>query len=255
MKLVASRTVAQIQTLLKGLGFYSGNVDGGYGPLTSQAVARFQYSRWLKVDGGWGIASDGTGFPVGTAFGVDYSFARPDPAQLASRGVKFALRYLYQLTWSQGVSKGLSRAEFDALLAAGIKVPAYLYEESAEDIISGFEVGAAQARKAEEHRIREGLPFRPIIFNVDKSVPDSALPGIIEGLKGAASVIGPDRVWVYGGYNVVKAAFDAGVISGAFQTYAWSNGQWDPRAQFQQWSNGQWGDIGLVDFCRATVAL
>lgn len=34
-----------------------------------------------------------------------------------------------------------------------------------------------------------------------------------------------------------------------FQTYAWSNGQWDTRAQLQQWANGQWGDT--VDFTRA----
>lgn len=248
------RPVTDIQNELIELGFLpEGSADGAYGPQTSQAVAKFQQTRWLTADGIYGEASDGTLFPPeGSTFGADYSFARPDLDLLYSRGVRFLFRYLFQLTWSQGISKGLSNAEYDAIIDAGIDVPAYLYEEAATDIISGFAVGAEQARRAEAHRLREGLPEKPIIFNVDRSIHELEFPGVIEGLKGAASVVGFDRVWLYGGYPIVRAAFDAGVIANAFQTYAWSGGNWDPRAEYHQWANGQDWD-GLIDFCRKVV--
>ena len=46
------------------------------------------------------------------------------------------------------------------------------------------------------------------------------------------------RTGAYGGYYVIKRAFDAGKITWGWQTYAWSGGQWDARAQFRQTSNG-----------------
>lgn len=43
--------VTQIQTKLKQLGFYTGNVDGIFGLQTQKAVRAFQQSRGLAVDG------------------------------------------------------------------------------------------------------------------------------------------------------------------------------------------------------------
>ncbi|TYP48696.1 spore cortex-lytic enzyme [Thermosediminibacter litoriperuensis] len=43
--------VAQLQYRLNSLGFWSGKVDGIFGPLTKNAVIRFQKSRGIKVDG------------------------------------------------------------------------------------------------------------------------------------------------------------------------------------------------------------
>lgn len=47
--------VSQLQTKLRQLGYYTGTIDGLYGPLTKAAVAKFQHSRKIKVDGIAGI--------------------------------------------------------------------------------------------------------------------------------------------------------------------------------------------------------
>jgi peptidoglycan hydrolase-like protein with peptidoglycan-binding domain len=46
-----SRSVRTLQRTLGGLGFGAGPVDGRYGPLTQQAVRRFQAANGLQVDG------------------------------------------------------------------------------------------------------------------------------------------------------------------------------------------------------------
>ena len=43
--------VTQLQTDLRGLGFYTSSIDGWFGPKTNDAVRDFQKSRGLKVDG------------------------------------------------------------------------------------------------------------------------------------------------------------------------------------------------------------
>jgi hypothetical protein len=47
-------------------------------------------------------------------------------------------------------------------------------------------------------------------------------------------VLGRDRTGIYGGYYPVKRALDAGKATWAWQTIAWSGGQWDPRAHIRQ---------------------
>lgn len=43
--------IAQIQQKLKQMGYYQGNADGIYGPLTESAVKQFQQMAGIKVDG------------------------------------------------------------------------------------------------------------------------------------------------------------------------------------------------------------
>lgn len=64
------------------------------------------------------------------------------------------------------------------------------------------------------------------------------LATIADYYRGVASVIGLARTGAYGGYATIKYLFDAGVIRWGWQTYAWSAGQWDPRAQVRQIHNG-----------------
>ncbi len=45
------KEVAQVQTMLKELGYYKGKIDGQFGSLTLDAVKRFQKDNNLIVDG------------------------------------------------------------------------------------------------------------------------------------------------------------------------------------------------------------
>ena len=162
------------------------------------------------------------------------------------RGVTFVPRYLWNPLYQDGrINKGISRAEHQAYMAAEINVP-LIYEEDGTELKGGFTAGVKAAQEAERHRLREGIPARPVYFNVDYEAPESDYPAILAALDGAASVIGLQRVGLYGPWGIIRAAFDAGKIAFGMQCYAWSHGQWDPRAQLRQWSNGQWGDA--VDF-------
>lgn len=254
------RSTKAIQERLIELKFLpAGSADGAYGPKTSTAVAQLQQTRWLTpVDGIYGDGSDGMLFPpAGSIHGVDYSFARPSIELLKARGVRVVGRYIWSPKYTDGrTNKGISREEYDALKAAGID-PFFFYETSSEDFITGFDTGVRHATDAAALVNRFGLPELPIHFNVDRQVSAAEIPGILRGLEGSASIVGVERNALYGQYSVVKAAFDAGLISKACQTYAWSGDgkgstRWDPRATTQQWQNGQWGDT--VDYTRAMAA-
>lgn len=182
------------------------------------------------------------------AEGVDYSFARPGGAALAKAGKKFALRYL----WYNTASKGIGPAEWNDLVNNGLAV-GLLYEEDGQELLGGYAAGVALAKKAESYRIGNGLPALPISFCVDFDATEAQQAAINDTLNGIASVISKSRTWLYAGYWVVKRAFDAGIVGGAFQTYAWSGGNWDPRAQLQQYDNGQ-NINGSVDLARSMVA-
>lgn len=226
---------------------------------TSDATLAFQRSWEIDEDRIWGITCDGLAFPPAGnhGLGADWSFSRPDGAKLQRHGLVPIGRYLWNPLYADGrTNKGISGAEYAEHIAAG-RQPFFYYEEDSTDPIRGFDEGVRQAKAAEVHRIREGLPALPINFPVDFDAPASDFPAILDGLRGAATVVGLERTWLYGKYAIIKAAFDAGVISGACQTYAWSldaNGhiQWDPRAQLRQWSNGQWSDS--IDFVYAMAA-
>ena len=71
-------------------------------------------------------------------------------------------------------------------------------------------------------------------------------------MDGVASVIGRSRTGAYGGYYVIQRLFDAGKITWGWQAFAWSGGQWDPRAQARQIENGLEG--GSIDKDQAMVA-
>lgn len=220
---------------------------GVWDQATADAVFAYQTSKVITADYIWGSTSDTFAFPPKNyGFGVDYSFARPDIATLKARGVTFAARYLWRLKYDDGrTNKGISKDEYAALEAAGINV-VYIYEEDGKELLGGYDAGVRVAKAAEAYRIEQGFPIKPIYFNVDYDAPEGDQIAIFSAILGIASVIGKERIGLYGGYKVIKAAFDAGAIAWGMQTYAWSGGQWDSRAQLRQWSNGEYG--GSVDF-------
>jgi hypothetical protein len=180
--------------------------------------------------------------------GLDYSFARPSPGGLHNEGYTFAARYL---SYDNGSTHGkiLFKGEADALIANGIDVVSN-WEYGATDALGGYNSGVNDAQVANSQAAAAGAPAdRPIYFSVDFDATPADQTPINAYLDGVASVIGRNRTGAYGGYYVIKRAFDAGKITWGWQTYAWSGGQWDARAQVRQVQNGitAAGDAGCCD--------
>ena len=194
-------------------------------------------------------------------FGVDYSLGKPDLSCAKQKGVEFVCRYLS----TPGNPKNLTISETVACKALGIDI-VLVFETDANRATAGWNAGVVDAHAAASQAGLLGLEGAPIYFAVDFDVPDYARD-LAEGplfakkklgpvglyLGGVASVLGKGRTGVYGGYYVVRRAFDAGLVKYGWQTYAWSGTptMWDVRAQIQQYKNGQAFCGGEVDFNRA----
>lgn len=183
-----------------------------------------------------------------SVFGVDYAWGRPGAAALTRAGVKFACRYL-----SRDSGKNLSRAEADELSGANIWL-VVVWETTAQRSLAGKSAGVSDAKSAAAQAEACGMPGdRPIYFAVDWDASESQQAAINAYLDGAASVLGRQRVGIYGGFWPVSRAFDGGHVTWGWQTYAWSGGRWDRRAQLQQYSNDHTiNGVGL-DYDRAVT--
>jgi len=181
--------------------------------------------------------------------GCDYSFARPSPASLSSMGYKFAARYL---SGDPGSGKDLSASEATSLTGGGLDI-VLVWESTGTDATDGFNQGVSDATAAKSEAVSVGQPAtRPIYFAIDFDAEASDASSINAYFQGVASVIGLSRTGVYGGYYIVDELFNAGLVKFAWQTYAWSGGSWDSRAQLRQTQNGVDGDqldadTGMVD--------
>jgi len=192
--------------------------------------------------------------------GVDYSWARPTPADLYKAGKRFAVRYL---SWGSsgrgnsilsGASNGkvLTKSEADRLQAAGLAVVSN-WEFRTDDQLRGRDGGRFDAREADRLHLDRGGPAEaPIYFSTDFDASTTQLATCYEYLRGCADILGWDRVGVYGGYRTIAYMHGRGV-KWLWQTYAWSGGRWHPGAQLQQYKNGVKVAGADVDLNRATA--
>lgn len=180
--------------------------------------------------------------------GCDFSFARPSVDTLKAHGMTFVARYVS----TPGASKNLTRAEVTAYQQAGIDI-CVVFETTGNRALSGTKGGAADARSALAQVLALGGPADCVIyFAVDWDASTAEMNRVNAYLAGAASVLGVNHTGVYGSYRCVQMALDACIVDYAWQTYAWSGGRWDHRAQLHQFRNGV--DLpggGQVDMCRA----
>ena len=111
--------------------------------------------------------------------------------------------------------------------------------KASDDALGGYLRGRSDATTANAQNAADGAPStRPIYFSIDFDATPAQQEAINSYFDGVASVIGRDRTGAYGGYYPIKRLFDAGKIKWAWQTYAWSGGLWDARAQLRQVHNG-----------------
>lgn len=161
--------------------------------------------------------------------GVDYSFARPDPAQIKAAGYDMVLRYLASSAPAQ--PKVLTIAERNALWAAGLGI-GLVWEESAQRALAGRDAGVADATAANAMAAALGVPADVIIFfAVDfDAAPDQVRP-YFEGVHSVRP-----RCGCYGGNKVIDPLMAAGLIQAGWQAGAasWSNGKVSPNASIVQ---------------------
>jgi hypothetical protein len=178
--------------------------------------------------------------------GVDLSWARPGGAALVAASKHFVVRYL---TGTPG--KPLTAAEVADYHGHGLKI-ALVFETSKGRALDGHPAGVADGQSARNAAAARGVPPAvPIYFAVDIDASADKQPAIDAYLKGAGSVVGRERVGVYGGLRVVTRCHDNGTARWFWQTYAWSGGKIAPFIHLYQYRNGQTINHGAVDFCRA----
>lgn len=161
--------------------------------------------------------------------GIDFSFGNGlTVAEMKKAGVQFVCRYLS----TPGNPKNISKAELDNYLAAGIQV-IFVFETTGTDMTS-ISNGISDAKLAQEQLNALGAATAPVFFAADESQE----PDLTGYLAGARTVLGHDRLGIYGGLGSVKQAFDSKLVTYGWQTYAWSGGSWDDRALLRQYMNG-----------------
>lgn len=181
-------------------------------------------------------------------FGLDYAWTTIGPTAHKAVGSSFACRYL-----SPDHTKNLTLGEKQQLETGGIDIVT-VWEAAATRALEGNPAGIADAKEALSQAEALSIPSdRPIYFGVDfDETPGQAL-AVQQYFQGVNSVLSVDRTGVYGGFWVVKRLFDAKVVKYGWQTYAWSGGQWDSRAQLQQFSNGHIVNGSSCDYNHAVA--
>lgn len=164
--------------------------------------------------------------------GVDYSFARPSPDDLRRQGATFVGRYL------TGQGKALTGGELRELRSAGLQV-IVVFEQEADAMLLGAAEGEAHGRQALAAARELAIPpHRPIFFACDFDIQGDQLPAALAYMRAAkAALDGRYYAGAYGGLTLVRATIGAG-FTYAWQTLAWSGGEWEPRAQLRQTAIG-----------------
>lgn len=163
--------------------------------------------------------------------GLDYAWTHVPIDEVVKYTGKdgFICRYI-----SDDPGKDLSWAE--AKLAASRNLwCAAVYETTAGRATAGFTAGLVDAAKAKARAKLLHMPDdRPIFFAVDF---DAAGPDVLQYFKGLVSVLGRQRVGVYGGFRVCSYLWRQSLVSYIWQTYAWSGGSWFTTTHIRQVKN------------------
>jgi len=165
--------------------------------------------------------------------GVDYSFDRPvTPQALRDAGKVFACRYLA----IPPNGKIIDRQEADQLAGAGVWIVAN-WEQGGHGNTPPEQAAAQSLAQARALGIPQG---RPIYASVDFDVQPAQYGQVRNWIERFhAGLAGEyDGRALYGSYFVLKAGFDEGWLAWGWQTYAWSYGHVEDRAQLYQYHNG-----------------
>lgn len=159
--------------------------------------------------------------------GIDFGYGKIPAKMIKDAGYKFVCRYL---SYSPG--KNINKSEYQELKDTHLNV-VLVWETLARRCLGGFQAGVLDAQEAKKQADLIGN-WKVIYFACDDDFTEAQLKQIVDYFKGIASILDKDQIGVYGGYDEVKCILDASLASYAWQTYAWSHGKWDDRAQLHQ---------------------
>lgn len=147
--------------------------------------------------------------------------------QMKNDGIDFVGRYLYSAQNPNG--KGISAAEAQIYLDAGIRIFLY-YEVNTGDALGGWASGVANGRNAAALAAALTIPAgTPIICCCDTSVTDADAQEVVMAyLQGFASELPTYNVGIYGGANVVEAAYNLNPVYNNIQAGAWGAQEFSP---------------------------
>ena len=164
---------------------------------------------------------------------LDYAAGYPGARAVKAAGYGGVIRYLRK----EGSSwvKPITAAELTDMRAHGLAVAVVYQAVSTSRILSGRPGGRHDAQWAQARARDIGVPDpRCIYFAADRDIVGRAqLDQVLAYLDGAASVLGRDRVGVYGEYDVISAALPGHAAYG-WQTAAWSGGRRSREAHLYQ---------------------
>lgn len=183
---------------------------------------------------------------------ADFSYGKPTAAQLRSAGYDGVFTYAGALIPAFNVTK----AHAQDLVRGGIGI-AVVLERQAAFMMAGREAGRDGMRAAVQMVRDAGLPDGPVIMAVDfdatlggptspGSPGDKNMKQVLDTLQGGASVIGWDRVGIYGSKFVCDwiARSSGRPPAGYWQTEAWSHGEhFDGASAFQHAGTVQVGGV------------
>lgn len=174
--------------------------------------------------------------------GLDYSAGRISGTDVVDAGHKFVMRYL----WFPGQQHAYLTADEAAdLRAAGIAIGP-IFESTAERAAQGWDAGVMDANTAVTQLADVGAPADQVIyFTIDFDASEEQQSAINDYFRGAASVVGIDRVGCYAGYYPLSRLLDGALTRYGWQTLAWSGGNREARATLFQ--NGEQATVGGVE--------
>lgn len=171
-------------------------------------------------------------------YGIDFGWGGPPVSFMHAHGYRFGASYLsfdFSKNWPVSLIRSYAAAHIGRV---------FVWETTATRALDGCLAGTSDALAARGQVA--GFGARAIYFAVDFEEQPSQAPTVAGYFRCAGRVLGIAHIGAYGGYWTVRHLFDAHLIRYGWQTYAWSGGQWDPRAQLEQYLNGS-----LYDYDRA----
>jgi hypothetical protein len=161
--------------------------------------------------------------------GCDWGFGKIGGVNIKKAGYSFVCRYL-----SHNPKKNLTKEEIADFKENDLDI-VVVWETTETRCLEGRQAGEDDANSALE--LLESLGIQhdvPIYFACDQDFNQAQLEKIKDYFDGVIGMIGVDQTGVYGGYTVVKYILDNKLAKYGWQTYAWSHGKWDDRAQLRQ---------------------